>query len=654
MNIVKLSKTILNMVRAKYIKPLPIIIFILSLSNVVNAADRYWVSAGASNWNNTLNWSASSGGPNGASVPVAGDVAIFDGAGGKNGNCSLDVDFTVSGFQVIGYTGTITQAAMVDMQITSDADFNTGIFIGAGVGDDITIYGNLTISGNSSFTSTAGILELQGNYTFTSSMSFVHNNGTVKTAGDGGTFTGSQTFYDLTLGSAAPYVNNITIGGTFTVINTLTIDAMVGLSGVYYIDGGTIEARGDINFTSDTKKNDVLGTATILINGGGPQTFTGYAPAADDFFYGLPNIDIDKSGGTLTLSDHIATGGNLTHTAGVVSADGTSKLWFIMEGQTITGDITLNEVEFTGFATAIGQITIAASTTVTVTDALTISATAGTFERFLLNTGTIEAQGDINFDSNLRNKDVGTATILINGGGDQTFTGYTTDDFFYGMCKIDINKSTGTLTLIDNIATGADFTHTDGTIDAGTSKLWFLMENQTIFGDITLNDVVFNEFNTGNGRITIEASKTVTVNGTLTINSSTGSNRCEIKGGTIAAKGDSIIHNSTLTRLGDVAGIAKLLINGAGNQIFIGNAPFIADGEKMYYGLPMVEMNKPAGTTLTFKGQINFPQDFIIAIGNMGTIDATTSMPIINYLGGNTFDGSYTVYQARFTAGAPS
>ncbi len=83
------------------------------------------------------------------------------------------------------------------------------------------------------------VLELQGNYTF-SGGSFAHNNGTVKTAGDGGTFTGTQTFYDLTLGSAAPYVNNITIGGTFTVMNTLTIDATVGVSGVYYIDGGTV------------------------------------------------------------------------------------------------------------------------------------------------------------------------------------------------------------------------------------------------------------------------------------------------------------------------------------------------------------------------------------------------------------------------------
>lgn len=40
-------------------------------------ADRYWVAA-ASNWNDTANWSTTSGGSGGASIPGSSDVAIFD------------------------------------------------------------------------------------------------------------------------------------------------------------------------------------------------------------------------------------------------------------------------------------------------------------------------------------------------------------------------------------------------------------------------------------------------------------------------------------------------------------------------------------------------------------------------------------------------
>jgi len=173
------------MVRVKYTKSLPVIIVFLSLSNFVNAQNRYWVSAGASNWNNMANWSASSGGPGGATVPGAGDVAIFDGAGGNNGNCSLDANVNVAGFHVTGYTGTITQAAGTRMRIgASHAIFASGTFIGGTMpGDDITIIGDLTISGTSSFTSTADILELQGNYTLMlPGPTFTHNSGTVKTA----------------------------------------------------------------------------------------------------------------------------------------------------------------------------------------------------------------------------------------------------------------------------------------------------------------------------------------------------------------------------------------------------------------------------------------------------------------------------------------
>ena len=59
---------------------------------------RYWISPLASNWNNTANWSASSGGTSGASVPGPLDMAYFDSNG--IGNCSADIDATANSIQI--------------------------------------------------------------------------------------------------------------------------------------------------------------------------------------------------------------------------------------------------------------------------------------------------------------------------------------------------------------------------------------------------------------------------------------------------------------------------------------------------------------------------------------------------------------------------
>lgn len=70
------------------------------------SADRYWVSSSNGNWNNTSNWSTSSGGSGGASVPTLADNIYFDGNG--LGNCNVDVGVTASAMQVAAaYTGVI-------------------------------------------------------------------------------------------------------------------------------------------------------------------------------------------------------------------------------------------------------------------------------------------------------------------------------------------------------------------------------------------------------------------------------------------------------------------------------------------------------------------------------------------------------------------
>src|SRR5579863_333511 len=89
---------------------------LISCSQSVHAASRYWVSVLGGNWSSTANWSASSGGLGGSSVPGAGDNVFFDGGASPlfldNGNCTIDVAVSVASITVSsGYTATISQGA---------------------------------------------------------------------------------------------------------------------------------------------------------------------------------------------------------------------------------------------------------------------------------------------------------------------------------------------------------------------------------------------------------------------------------------------------------------------------------------------------------------------------------------------------------------
>jgi hypothetical protein len=126
----------------------------LALATGVQAANRYWVAASAGNWNNTANWSASSGGTGGSSVPGATDRVFFDGGG--PGNCNLDIPVTVTAWNMAAaYTGIISQGANT-IQVSGATAFGGGTFNGGSA--DIILGGAFTNSGTA-FTSTSGALE---------------------------------------------------------------------------------------------------------------------------------------------------------------------------------------------------------------------------------------------------------------------------------------------------------------------------------------------------------------------------------------------------------------------------------------------------------------------------------------------------------------
>jgi hypothetical protein len=471
------------------------LVFILSLSYQTRAANRFWVSAISSNWNNTTNWSNVSGGAGGFSVPGAGDVVTFNNV--RRGNCTIDVTVNILSLTInAGYTGTITQGAHT-INISNAATFSAGVFLGGS--SNITIGGNYTLSGTN-FTSTSATLEIDGDPAFTSGV-FTHNSGTVKLNATGTTnITGtSPTFYILEfVGNGFNY--NINSTGNVTVTNSLNLSGTL----TYNINAGNIDVTGNIN-VSNTAVGDG-GSASVNIIGAGTQNFTGAGAAG---LGALPMLTINKPGGTLNLFNFPASSNTFSYVAGTINA-GSSTYTFVdgtTGNYTISGSISLNNIEF--LANTNRTFTIPAATTLTALGDFTMAGT----RRITINTGKININGNI-FLTNTFATGGGTATLNILGAGNQIMDGTAIAISQNRLPFVVINKTGGTLTLKGNISVSRDWTYTSGTVDAAS------FASTVVFGgnnlNVTSNGMNFNNVMSTGNTVTMINNLTVLHNLTIT------------------------------------------------------------------------------------------------------------------------------------------
>jgi hypothetical protein len=515
---------------------------------------------------------------------------VFDGTSVKD--ATIAANTSVQGIAInAGYSGTITQSAGVTLTVGA-AGFSQAAGTFAGGTAAITVNDGFMLSGGS-FTSSTGTLTVTGAFT-KSGGSFAHNGGTVAFSTSNSTINvgGSETFNNVSFLSATK---------TIAAGNTLVVTGTLNLAGGT-VNTGTLAAQGTIDaqlgFTGG-------GTATLLIDGAADQTFTGFHTSTTG---ALPNVTIAKSAGTLTLAGTLRTGRNWTYTSGLLDP-GTSTVVFTgSSGGVITGSHTLNNVEIRG-----GTVTIAAGTTLTAAGNLNLFSGS-------LSTGTLAAQGNI--DAQIGFTGGGTGTLLINGAGAQTFTGFHTTAAG-SLPNVDINKPGGTLTIAGTLRTARNWTYTAGLVDPSTSTLVF-NGTLTISGSHTLNNVEIR-----GGTITIAAGTTLTVAGTTTLFSGT------LNTGTLAAQGD------IFARIGFSAGggSATLLINGTGIQVFDG------DHTSASGGLPNVTIDKPAGT-LTLIDTLRTARNWTYTAG---LVDPGTSTLVFN--GTLTISGSHTLNNVEIRGG---
>lgn len=272
-------------------------------------ADRYWVG-GAGTWNtsSTTNWSASSGGASGASVPTVADSVFFDQAGTYtvtvNGSLAC-LDITVSagtvtfsggGFPSLTVAGSMSllatttwsaqttftfTATTTGKTVTASNPFSVSAFNFNGVGGGWTL-GSAISLGNSSLTVTAGSVD-SANYSITCGQLV---------------FQGSSV-RSLTLGSSTVTVTafqtNAIAAGTIT---NLTFNA--GTSQINLTSGIT----SGISSGGLTFYNVAFTTANPTITITGNNTFNNLSFAGRSTT-GISSITISNNqtvNGTLTLS----------------------------------------------------------------------------------------------------------------------------------------------------------------------------------------------------------------------------------------------------------------------------------------------------------------------------------------------------------------
>ena len=367
-------------------------------------AARFWVTGGTGNWNSTTNWSATTGGASGASVPSTSDTATYDASSGA-GTATLDISPDVQTLTMTGFTGTLAFG-------TNTISLNsTGtIFTGA---TTMTVTGTpQVICTNSSATSrtiTPGVV------TEANSISFRITAGT----GTLGITAGSVRNLDFTDGTnptgfAGNFNNNsTTLYGDFKASTGMTASAGTAVLTFAATSGTKTITTAGVTFDRPFTFNGVGGTFQLqdALTSGATRTCT------------LTNGTLDLVSYTLTTGVFSSTNSNtrvLAFGTGAITLTGVSATIFnttTVTGMTITGTPVVNCTATTGtsiqtrtfIAGAHGEsqaISVNINPGTSAVDIFRLATNSGAFKDVTFSstfTGTIQISNSViiygNFDS---------------------------------------------------------------------------------------------------------------------------------------------------------------------------------------------------------------------------------------------------------------
>lgn len=244
------------------------------------AANRYWVGATSTSWSNIANWSTSSGGTGGASVPGSFDAAIFD---ANSLNCQLDIAVTIAGINTSGFTGTLD---INGQTFNPSALANNVSFLGGTITDGTSTPLTLNVGGQIIITNTTMDLDIDftsprfflSTSTFNGTASFTKNGGNTDSSVGGNTFNDNVIITNSSAGQIRlANTTGDTFGANLSLINTGSSYIYVGFNGATTVAGNfTVTNSGTSGnayvFMANQTGSSFSVTGNTLINNTGSST----------------------------------------------------------------------------------------------------------------------------------------------------------------------------------------------------------------------------------------------------------------------------------------------------------------------------------------------------------------------------------------------
>jgi hypothetical protein len=624
-------------------------------------ADRYWVTGGTGVWSSTTNWSTSSGGASGASVPGSADNVIFDRASTYTVSITTGsscLSFTASaGSPTFTMTNTLSIGGNFNLtgSTTTWTASTSGLFFQNQAGGGatrtinsagVTIDCPVTVSDN-----VASTVQLAANFTIGSTRTFFFSAGVAGDILDLNGFTLSCGVFDSSNAitrTLAFGTGKIVCAATGTVWNMATVTGLTvtGTSRVEFTYSGA---------TSMTVQNGALSSANAI-------SFYFQAGSYSLAFGGttIRNLDFTGSGatvatGTLTVYGNLTLGNTTTW-----SANGTLLLF--------------------------GNLTLGTSATWTTNSTLNFSATSGT-QVVTSNSRTIDAPVGVNgaggtvqlFDDmtvgSTRSFTQAAATLDLNGKklttGTFTSSIAVTRTIAFGTGNITCTAAGGTL-WSTSIVTGLTITGTPVVNISNSGSLsttvtpGILTEANSISFNFTTGtyalsflgiasnsarNVDFTGFSgtwNGNAAVAVTIYGGLTLSSTMTITAATGVLTFGGTSGTkiITSNAKTLDVPVTFSGIGSTFQLADAMNIGATKALLIQNGTL--DGN-----------NKTISGASSFSSTLSGGTPFIKNISTALAFTITSTTNVLTQSGQNTFGdvtysggtlalGSYTLYCNSF------
>lgn len=289
------------------------------------------------NWSNTANWSASSGGAGGASVPGLGNNAIFDRASNSTSICTVDGNVTIDNLSLNGYSGSLDLNGK-NLTITNSATLASATITNSGATNFLTFQctGNVAFNGatfNIDINGYAANLFFNGS-TFNNALNIVKTGGGTDISSGGNIFNEATTIsVNNALGvMRMSDVNGDTFNKDATFVSTLgTIEPAYNNNTFFY---------RNVTVSSITPMIFGNGNGSITLSGTNNQLFS----KADIASPQIKRLVMNKSLNNLTLNTDITISTSLTFISGTINTAGVSIVEFA-NGATYSGASNSSYIE---------------------------------------------------------------------------------------------------------------------------------------------------------------------------------------------------------------------------------------------------------------------------------------------------------------------